>query len=437
MSQKGITRQEFLRTSMAAGATALIAGTVNAQEAERIVRVGVVGVGSRGTGFVNTLVAMPGVEVPAVCDINPDRAAQAQKIVADKTGRSPEAYTQSERDFERLCAREDLDAVITATPWEWHAPVALSAMRAKKYAGVEVPAAITVGECWDLVKTSEETGVPCMMLENVCYFQNVLTLMRMVREGVLGEIIHCQGGYQHDCRRLMFNPDGSLTWRGKHAKEKNGNLYPTHPLGPISWWMNINRGDRMASLTSMSTPSLGLNEYAAKAFGPDSQAAKAQYAQGDVNTTLIKTANGRTITLYFDLGTPRPYDLIFRLQGTKGLYMGSLDKIYVDGMSPKADEYEPFEPYLEKYPHPLWKDLEEKAKAHGGHGGCDYITTYEFIKAVRKKTQPPQDVYDAATWSVIFPLSIESVAKGGAMLDVPDFTKGAWKTNTPVPVVGA
>jgi len=187
----------------------------------------------------------------------------------------------------------------------------------------------------------------------------------------------------------------------------------------------------------MSTPSLGLNEYASKTFGPDSEAARARYAQGDVNTTLIQTANGKTITLYFDLCTPRPYDLIFRLQGTKGLYMGSMDTIYVEGMSPNADAYEPFGPYLEKYPHPLWQDLEERAKAHGGHGGCDYITTYEFIKAVRNRARPPQDVYDAATWAVIFPLSIESVSKGGALLEVPDFTHGAWKTNPPVPVTGA
>jgi len=435
-----ISRQDFLRVSAAAGAALLGATAVqdaSGQDTAPPVRMGIVGVGSRGTGLMTTLASMPGVEIRAVCDIVQERAAAAQKIVQDKTGASPEAYTNGERDFERLCARDDLDAVVVATSWEWHAPAAVAAMKAGKYAAVEVPAGITVDECWELVRTSEQTGMPCMMLENVCYFQNVLTLLRMVREDVLGDIVHCQGGYQHDCRFLMFTEDGKLTWRGKHAKEKNGNLYPTHPIGPIAWWMNINRGDRFASLVSMSTPSIGLKTYAAAKFGPDHELAKQDYAQGDVNTTLIKTASGRTVTLYFDLCTPRPYDLIFRVQGTKGLYMGSLDKIYIEGMSPHKDEYEPFSPYQDKYAHPLWTALEKDALANGGHGGCDYITLFEFVKAVRRKTPTPQDVYDAATWSVVFPLTIESVAKGSAQLEFPDFTNGKWKTNPPMGILEA
>ena len=432
-----MTRQEFLRAGAAAGATAVLTAGTAAEEGTKPVRVGMVGVGSRGTHLLQILAGMPGVEVRAVCDIVQAHAARAQQFVEDASGARPDAYTQGDRDFERMCARDDLDAVVTATPWEWHTPVSVAAMRAGKYAATEVPAAITVEECWDLVRTSEQTGVPCMMLENVCYFRNVLALLRMVREGVLGEILHCQGGYQHDCRYLLFNADGTLTWRGRQAAAKNGNLYPTHPIGPIAWWMGVNRGDRFTQLVSMSTPAMGMRNYAAGLLGPDHEAAQRDYALGDVNTTFLKTAKGRTVVLYFDMCTPRPYDLIFRVQGTKGLYMGTFDQIYLEGVSPKKDQYEPFAPYLEKYAHPLWEDLQREAVAHGGHGGSDYITLHQFVQAVRNQTQTPQDAYDAATWSVIFPLSIESVAKGGATLDFPDFTNGKWKTNPPVAIHGA
>jgi len=429
-----MTREEFLRAGAVVGATAALAGGTAAAQEMKPVRVGVVGVGSRGTHLLQILAGMPKVEVPAVCDIIEAHAARAQQAVQDATGARPEAYTRGERDFERLCEREDLDAVITATPWEWHTPVCVAAMRAGKYAGTEVPAAGTVEECWDLVRTSKETGVPCMMLENVCYFQNVLTLLRMVREGVLGDMLHCQGGYQHDCRFLLFNTDGTLTWRGRHAAAMNGNLYPTHPIGPIAWWLDINRGDRFTQLSSVSTPAKGMRNYAAEHFGPDHAAAQRDYALGDVNTTFLETAKGRTVVLYFDMCTPRPYDLIFRVQGTKGLFMGTLDQIYIEGVSPQKDQYEPFAPYLEKYAHPLWEELEQEAKAHGGHGGADYITLHQFVRAVRNGTQTPQDVYDAAAWSVVFPLSVQSVAQGGAMLEFPDFTGGQWqKRSTSAP----
>jgi predicted dehydrogenase len=313
----------------------------------------------------------------------------------------------------------------------------VAAMRAGKYAGVEVPAAITMDECWDLVKTSEATGVPCMMLENVCYFQNALTILRMVREGVFGDMLDCEAGYQHNCRFLAFDDKGELTWRGQYVAEKNGNLYPTHSIGPVSQWLSINRGDRYTQLVSASTAAKGMKYFAAKKLGADHPLAKREYALGDVNTTLIKTANGLTVTLYFDMMTYRPYDLIFRVQGVKGIYLGTHEKVCIEGMTPEPEQWEPFEPYMEKFAHPLWKDLEEEAKKNGGHGGADYITLYEFIKAVRNKAKPPQDVYDAATWSAIFPLSIDSVAKGSQLIEFPDFTSGKWKTNPPLPVYGA
>lgn len=438
-NQDTVSRRTFLQatTSLAAGA-ALSNSKVSSAEPSRTARIGVVGVGSRGTGLLSRMLLLPGVEVPAVCDIVPDRAKRAQEMVEKATGTCPEGYTNGEWDWQRLVEREDLDAVLTATPWQWHTPIMVGAMKAGKYAATEVPAAITLEECWDLVRTSEETGVPCMMLENVCYFQEALTLLRMVREGVFGSLLHAEVGYQHDCRFLMFTDDGKLTWRGEHSAVKNGNLYPTHPIGPVAQWMNINRGDRFTQLSSVSTKSMGLNEYAGKKFGPDHPLAKRAYAMGDVNTCLLQTENGLTVTLYFDMSTPRPYDLILRLQGTKGIHMGGAKgNIYLEGKSPKAHTYEPFAPYMEQYSHPLWTALQEQAREHGGHGGSDYVMLYDVVKAIKNRTPFPQDVYDAATWSAIFPLSIASVAQGSAPVEFPDFTQGKWKDRPPVEVHGA
>ncbi len=437
--KNNLSRRSFLQTAttLATGA-ALATGTANGAEPSGTARIGIIGVGNRGTSLLHNMLKFPGVQVPAVCDINPAHATRAQDIVEKATGSRPELYTEGERHWERLVQRDDLDAVLTATPWEWHTPIMVGAMKAGKYAATEVPAAGTVEECWELVRTSEETGMPCMMLENVCYFQDALTLLRMVREGVFGNLLHAEAGYQHDCRFLMFTDDGKLTWRGEHSAARNGNLYPTHPIGPVAQWMNINRGDRFTRISSVSTKSAGLKEYAAQKFGADHPLAKRDYALGDVNTSVLQTENGLTVTLYFDMSTPRPYDLIFRLQGTKGIHMGGAKgEIYVEGTSPKAHTYEPFAPYLEKYPHPLWTALQEQAKKHGGHGGSDYVMMHDVVKAIKNREPFPQDVYDAATWSAIFRLSIDSVAQNGALVDFPDFTQGKWKNRPPVEVYGA
>lgn len=400
-----------------------------------LVGVGLVGVGNRGTSLLRSLLALPGVAVPAICDINEANLARAQAMVEKSGRRRPQGYSSGVEDFRRLAGREDLHAVIIGTPWELHTPVAIAAMRAGKYAGVEVPAALTIEECWELVNTSEKTGMPCMMLENVCYFRNVLMVLNLVRQGLLGELLHCEVGYQHFVRGSQFTKEGDLTWRGVHAAKRNGNQYPTHPIGPAAWWMNINRGDRFTYLNSMSSVSRGPTAYAAKTFGAEHPAAKRTFSQGDVNTTLIKTENGLTVTLYYNTQSPRPYDLILRVQGTGGIYSGTLDKIYVDGHSPTGRSGEPAwedtAAYFEKYEHPLWTRLNKEA-ASSGHGGSDYITLHEFVKAVRSKTQTPIDVYDSATWSAILPLSVQSVASRGAPVDFPDFTKGEWRTAKPV-----
>lgn len=429
---KSITRRQFITATAAVSAALTVSSEVWSGEHTAAVRIGIVGVGSRGTGLLRTLLAIPGVEIRAVCDINEQAARNAQALV-EAAGRRPDAYTAGPRDWSNLCAREDLDAVIIATPWDCHAPVAIAAMRASKYVGTEVPACLTIKECRDLVRVSEETGMPCMMLENVNYFRNVLAMTRIAHEGLLGDITHAEAGYQHDCRFLAFTDDGKLTWRGENWAKRNGNPYPTHAIGPMAWWMDINRGDRFVRLSSMSTESRGLKAYARDQFGAEHPLARRDYAQGDVNTTLIETARGRTITLHYCTGAPRPYDLVLSLQGTKGIIEGSADRIHLEGKSP-AEQWEPFEPYQEKYEHPLWSSLEEEALKNGGHGGCDYIVMHQFVQAVRARTQTPQNVYDAVTWSSIVPLTMESVEKRGQTVEIPDFTDGKWKTNPPIAI---
>lgn len=398
---------------------------------------GIIGAGNRGTSLLRTLLARPDVTVPAICEINEANLARGQALVEKLGSKRPEGYSRGVEDYRRLLDRKDLDAVIIATPWELHAPMAVAAMKAGKYVGLEVPAALTVEECWQLVDTSEQTRVPCMMLENVCYFRNVLMVLNMVRQGLLGELLHSEVGYQHYLRGHQFTKDGDLTWRGAYAAAKNGNQYPTHPIGPAAWWMNINRGDRFAYLNSMSTVSRGPHLVAQERFGADHPSAKRKFAQGDVNTTMIRTENGLTITLYYNTQAPRPYDLILGLQGTGGMYSGTLDKVYVEGRSPKTRSGEPAwedsASYYERYEHPLWKRL-NSAAASSGHGGSDYITLHEFVKAVRERTQTPIDVYDSVTWSVITPLSIQSAGSRSATVDFPDFTRGKWRTAKPVVV---
>lgn len=420
------SRREFVKAGVATGLTAMTSGRRWLWgETNKKVRIGFVGVGARGSDLVDIALDMPGVEIPAICDINKENLEKNLHVVERRGHGRPEGYSNGEEDFRRMVTRDDLDAVITATPREWHAPVMIATMKAGKYGGTEVQAALTVEDCWDLVRTSESTKMPLMILENVCYYREVMGLLNMVREGVFGELLHCAGGYQHDGRAIKFDKNGELLWRGKLAVNRNGNLYPTHPIGPIAHWTNINRGDRFTYLVSMSSNSRGLSLYSQKKFG-----IKRQFAQGDINTTLLKTQSGITVTLYYDNESPRPYDLAFRVQGTQGIYSKTLDKIHIEGKSPQEHVWEPADKYIDQYEHAMWKALGEKAKIYP-HGGGDYLVIAEFVKAVRDKTQFPIDVYDAATWSVITPLSMQSVGKGSAPVQFPDFTQGKWKMNKP------
>lgn len=379
------------------------------------VRVGLVGIGSRGTWLLRILLGLEGVEVRSVCDMIPERVAKAQEMVTAAGQPKPTAYSQGERDFQRLCDSEDLDLLINATrPWKWHVPISVAAMTTGKHAATEVPAAETVEDCWQLVETAETTGKYCVMLENCCYFREVMLVQHMLQKGLFGELRHCEAGYQHYGRRAR--PASSA--RPKENKVRTANSYPTHPIGPVAQWMDVNRGNRFDYLVSMSAAATGDNPNA------------------DINTSLIRTARGQTITLYFDTKLPRPYDLIYRVQGTEGICMATSDKIFIEGRSPKPDTWESMEAYYQEFEHPLWKELGEDALRTGGHGGGDWLVMHRLIRALRTGTPPDMDVYDAATWSCITELSEKSVATKSSPIDFPDFTRGRWKTNPPLGILG-
>ncbi|MFB3825117.1 MAG: Gfo/Idh/MocA family protein [Bryobacteraceae bacterium] len=406
--------------------------TMQTSQGGRPLRLGFVGVGDRGSYHLDVLLGMDSVEVKALCDIDEGYLYRARKWVVDAGKPAPEIYSGT-ADYLRLCERNDIDLVVNATPWQFHAPVCVAAMRAGKHATTEVPAAITLDECWEMVETSEKTGKHCIMLEQSCYNPERMAVMNMAQQGVFGELLHATGGYVHDLRLVKFDPERE-PWRLQHSIDRNGNNYPTHSMGPISWWLNINHGDRIEYLVSMSTKARCLNDYAAHYYGDRHPYASMKMACGDVNTTLLRTAKGRTITLHHDTNTPHPQTSELRLQGTRGLFLGNLNQIYIEGRSPKEHEWEPFAKYAKEYQHPVWKDFDEakfkKSRGHGG-GATTPMLWKRLLEALRTGGEPDQNVYDAVTWSAVSPLTERSVAAKSRPVDFPDFTRGKWK-NSPV-----
>lgn len=432
-----VTGAESLTVPLSAAPAAPIAGPIDP------VRVGFVGVGGMGTNHVRNLLQIEGVELKAVCDLVEEKTAKIQDLAVKVGQKKPTAYTRGPRDFERMCQEEDLDLVYTATPWNWHVPVCVAAMKTGKHAATEVPAAVTLEECWELVETSEQTGKYCIMQENVCYMRPEMMALNLVRKGLLGELLHGEAGYMHDLRWLKMSDEREGLWRDIHSAKRNGNLYPTHGLGPLAWYMNINRGDRFDFIVSMSTKARGLELYAKTHLPPDHPKRQREYINGDVNSSMIRTVNGLTIVLQHDCDTPRPYSRINIIQGTKGIFRGYPEaKVYIEGRSPKH-KWESADPYMEEFEHPLWKHMRDvRAKAGDdtiagvSHGGADYIEDYRLIQALRTGVAPDFDVYDAATWSAVSPLSEKSVATRSRTLDFPDFTRGKWKYNPPVKIMG-
>lgn len=397
------------------------------------VRIGVIGISGRGSGMLRELLKVDGVTVPAVCDKYEDRAQRGVEIVKEETDMDAEMYL----DYKQLLARDDLDAILCCTTWITHSRIAIDAMRAGKHVAIEVGGSASVEECWQMVRTSQDTGKFCMLLENCCYDRAEMALFNMERQGLFGEVVHVQGGYQHDLREEISMGRENRHGRLFNFQHRNGELYPTHQLGPISKLLSINRGNRFVSLTSMASKSRGLNEWIKKNKGEDYDIANYNFNEGDIVTTMIKCANGETILLTHDCSLPRPYSRGYRIQGTKGIYMEDGDQLYLDGMPADDDtpswdhSWKAFEPYMEQYEHPLWQKYSREG-IHAGHGGMDFLVLSAFADAVKEDDgSSPIDVYDTAAWMAITCLSEESIALGSQPVAVPDFTNGMWIDREP------
>ena len=400
-----------------------------------VVRIGFVGVGLQGGAHVRNFLRIDGVEIVAVCDIDAARAEEVAGWVEADGRRRPALYTRGERDFVRLCEEEELDLVFTATPWEWHVPVCLAAMENGKHAATEVPAAYTVDDCWALVEHAEKHRKHCVMMENCNYDRPELMVFNMARQGLFGEILHAECGYLHDLRAIKFEDRNEGLWRRAHAMVRDGNFYPTHGLGPVANVMDINRGDRLDYLVSMSSPSRGLQEWAREHYPEEHPKRRERYIQGDVNTTMIKTVLGKTIFVSHDTNLPRPYSRIHMVQGTRGLFQGYPHRLHVEGLSPEH-QWEDWMARRDEFDHPIWRELEARS-AGAGHGGMDYIEDFQLIKALREGAPTDMNVYDAAMLSVICPLTEWSVANRSRPVDVPDFTRGRWAQWPRLELLGA
>ena len=395
-------------------------------------KVGVIGLGNRGSSLLtNCMLPQEGVRVAAVCDHYEDRCHEAAKAVIDAGQTAPTETT----DYREILRSPDIDAVVIFASWESHVNLACEAMRAGKYTAIEVAGAYSVEDCWKLVRTYEETGIPCMMLENCCYGRDELMVLRMVREGVFGEIVHCQGGYRHDLREEVSFGRENRHYRFRNYLHRNCENYPTHELGPIANVLNINRGNRMLTLTSMASKGVGLHDYLERKKGEDYDATGMRFAQGDVVTTVIKCAHGETICLTLDTTLPRFYSRGFHVQGTRGMYMEDNRSIFLDEQDNEFDfkwkeQWNNVEKYREQYDHPIWKRYLEEG-VRGGHDGMDWLVLSAFFRAAKCGGPVPIDVYDTAAWMCISALSEQSIAMGGMPVAIPDFTNGKWMEREP------
>lgn len=435
------TRRDFLKATALAGVgLSLLPSDIFAKVNDTKVRLGFIGVGFRGQSHLELALNRNDVEIVAICDIQQSMIDMSLQMVHKASKPKPQVIMEGPYGYRKMLENKNIDAVIISTPWEWHTVMCIDSMNAKKYVGCEVITGMTIEECWELVHTSEKTGMPLMMLENVCYRRDVMAVMNMARKGIFGELIHLQGGYQHDLRAVKFN-DGKTDpgvgaefgekgfseaqWRTQHSVNRNGELYPTHGIGPIAMMTDINRGNRFTQLVSYSSKARGLHEYVVKTAGENHPNAKVNFKLGDVVTTMIQTAKDETILLQHDTNLPRPYSLGFRVQGTNGIWMDVNKSIYIEGKSKEPHNWEDAKEWLDKYDHPLWKKYGNDA-AGAGHGGMDWFVLNAFVESVKRKTNTPQDVYDAVTWSAITPLSESSIQMGGESVEFPDFTNGQW-----------
>ena len=445
-----MNRRDLITAAAAASGTMALAGGAAQAKATRPsgrLRLGMIGVGMRGRVLLRELVRRDDVEVVGLCDIDAFTLNEALKQFAEAGKPAPRLYTGSNEVWREMLAGADLDGVVIATPWELHAPMAIGAMRARVPVACEVVAGVTLDDHWQVLRTQLETGTPYMLLENVCYRRDVMAALNMVRQGVFGEMIHLEGGYQHDLRDVKFNAGvpgqaygggvefgdrgwSEARWRTGHSVRRNGDLYPSHGIGPCAMWAGVNRGNRFTRLTSYASKARGLHNHIVAKGCPDHPNAGVTFRLGDLVQTMIGCENGETIMLSHDTSLPRPYSLGFRVQGEKGLWMDVNKSVHIEGQS-QPHRWDEAQAWFDRYDHPLWKA--HAAQAEGaGHGGMDFFVIHAFVEALKAQAPMPIDIYDAVTWSAVTPLSEASIAEGNRTVDFPDFTDGAWRDRAPI-----
>lgn len=447
-----MNRRDFLKGAAWAGAVAAAGGCASAfrltpggvasgfrMKPMPRVRVGMLGVGSRGTAAVRRLLKIDGAEITAVCDLVSERVERTRKMVKDAKGVDAKGYVGAE-GWKALCDNAEVDVVYNCTSWDWHLKPCVRAMRNGKVALVEVPGSLKIDECWEYVETCEETRVPCMMLENCVYGEDEMLMLNLAQKGVLGDIVHGEGGYVHYGAEYMYpkTDDEPPTWRLEEKRNHTGNAYPTHGLGPVALSMNVNRGDRFDYMVSVGSRGHSLQDFARRKFGADSKFGNYRIDYNDVNTSIVKTALGNTIMVQLNCANPRPYTRMGLVVGTKGTFGTYPARAAVEsapGVVGKTwmDEAE-FAALREKYAHPLWKKYGELAKKEGGHGGMDFMMDLRWVHCLRNGLPLDMDVYDLASWSAICELSERSAFRRGEAMDFPDFTRGGWKTARPVDI---
>jgi hypothetical protein len=451
-----VDRRSFLRISALTGAFMGIPGLISAKSSPDIdeildrisqtpsaygksiiglkvppikqVRVGIIGLGNRGSGMTMLVDALcpDKAKIVAICDIQEryaDKAFEALK----KRGQNPAVYKGKEEAWKELVARDDLDLVIIFTHWEAHIPMAVEAMRKGKHVAIEVPAATTLEECWQMVNVAEETQRNCLMLENCCYGEEELWVLNMARKGVFGTLTYGEAAYIHNLRSMLFDDSYYKKWRMRHNLARDANIYPTHGLGPVTQYMNIDRGDRMEYLVSQSSLQASLTEYSKTVNSDNEFYNRDDFKHGDMNTCLIKTAKGRMIHLYHDIVTPRPYNRKNSLAGTKAYHEGYPSRLCISDKGHDWLKDADYQKYKSEYNHPIWTRLKAEITKYGGHGGMDFVEIYRLIDNLNRGVQLDMDVYDAASWSVVTPLSEISVELGSVPVKFPDFTRGRWK----------
>jgi hypothetical protein len=442
-------RRSFTRISSLMGASFVLAGFKSGdilntltrtppQEGKQVfglqtdpiqqVRIGIIGLGNRGSSLLQHLAYFYPEKaiIKAICDVQPEKTKKALGFLDGKMP-EPAVYDGKPDAWKSMIEKEEIDLVFVFTPWKEHVPMSVHSMKSGKHVAVEVPAACTVEDCWNLVNTAEETQKNCIMLENVCYGREELWVLNMVQNEIFGELTYAEAAYIHNLRSMLFDDSYYKKWRVYHHLNRHGNLYPTHGLGPVAQYLDIDRGDRFEKVVSMSSKEASLSEYSKTIDNRNEFYNQTGFKHGDMNTSLIKTNAGRSVMVQHDVVTPRPYSRINALAGTKAFHEGYPSRLAIDGRGHDWLPAEEYKIFWDKYQHPIWEELKDPIEKYGGHGGMDFVMLYRLIDAFNKGKPLDMDVYDAASWSVIGPLSEISVELSNVPVQFPDFTRGRWK----------